>query len=163
MIDLLLGQYTISILSRYSKMASGQYSFLENSVDIGNRHRLNNNIVIYLISPEHCVNIDLILSCPLKEHWLNTQFLILRSQYWLDIQKYRWANIHFSKIRLILENNIDPTIGLSFSILQFKRSNFSYIIFFCDSGFKYEIRYCRSDLVFTVFDFKVPICFLWGK
>ena len=35
-IDLLLGQYTITILGRYSKMALGKYSFLENSVDIGN-------------------------------------------------------------------------------------------------------------------------------
>ena len=107
-IDLLLGQYTISILGRYSKMALGQYSFLKNSVDIGNWYRPDNNIVIYPISPEYCVNIDLILSCPLKEHWLNTQFLILRSQYWLDTQKYHWANIHFWKIRLILEKYFDP-------------------------------------------------------
>ena len=117
-IDLLLGQYTITILGRYSKMALGQYSFLENSVDIGNWYRPNNNIVIYPISPEYCVNIDFILSCPLKEHWLDTQFLILRSQYWLDTQKYHRGNIHFWKIRLILEKYIDPIIVLSFSKLR---------------------------------------------
>ena len=117
-IDLLLGQYTVTILGRYSKMALGQYSFLENSVDIENYYRLNNNIVIYPISPEYCANIDLILSCPLKEHWLDTQFLMLKSQYWLDTQQYQQANIHFWKIRLILEKYIDPIIVLSFSKLR---------------------------------------------
>ena len=117
-IDQLLGQYTITILGRYSKMALGQYSFLENSVDIGYWYRPNNGIVIYPISPEYCVNIDFILSCPLKEHWLDTLFLILKSQYWLDTQKYHRTNIHFWKIRLILEKYIDPIIVLSFSKLR---------------------------------------------
>ena len=75
------------------------------------------------------VSIDFILSCPLKEHRFNIQFLILRSQYWLDTQKYHWANIHFWKIRLVLEKYIDSIIVLSFSKLQIKRSCFSYIIF----------------------------------
>ena len=135
-IALLLGQYTISILGRYSKMELEQYSFLENSVDIGNWYRPNNNIVIYPISPEYCVNIDLVLSCLLKEHWLNTQFLMLKSQHWLDTQKYRWANIHFWKIRLILEKYIDPIIELSFSKLRLYRSCLSYIYFFGDSDSK---------------------------
>ena len=114
----IIGQYTFTILGRYSKMALGQYSFLENSVDIGNWYRPNNNIVIYPISPEYCVNIDFILSCPLKEYYLDTQFLILESRYWLDTQKYHRANIHFWKIRLILEIYIDPKIVLSFSKLR---------------------------------------------
>ena len=62
-------------------------------VDIGIWYRPNNNIVIYPRSPEYFVNIDLILSCSLKEHWLNNQFLILKSPYWLDTQKYQWVNI----------------------------------------------------------------------
>ena len=143
-------------------MALGQYSFLETSLDIGNWYRPNNNIVIYPISSEYCVNIDLILSCPLKEHWLNTQFLILKYQYWLDTQKYHWANIHFLKIRLILEEYIDPIIVLLFSKLQLKRSCVSYI-FFGNSEYKYKIIFSLPDLIFTVFDFEVPICFLWGK
>ena len=135
---------------------------MENSVDIENWYRPNNNSVIYPISPEYCINVDLILSFSLKEHWLNTQFLILKSQYWLDTQKYHWANIHFWKIRLILEKYIDQIIVLSFSKLQLKRSCFSYI-FFDNSDSKYEIIFCRSNLYFTVFDFEAPICLLWGK
>ena len=129
MIEVLLGQYTIATLGRYSKMALGQFSFLENLVDIENWYRPNNNTVIYPISPKYCINIGLILSCPLKEHWLITQFLILKSQYWLDTQKYHWANMHFWKIMLILEKYIAPIIVLSFSQLQLKRSCFSYIFF----------------------------------
>ena len=135
-IDLLLWQYIISILGRYSKMALGQYSFLENSVDIESWYRPNNIIVIYPISPEYCVNIDLILSGPLNDHWLNTQFLILKSQYWLDTQKCHWANIHFWNIRLILEKYIDPIIVLSFRKGQLKRSCFLLYNFFCQFWLK---------------------------
>ena len=123
-IDLLLSQYTISILTRYSKMTLGQYSILKNWVDIENWYWPNTNIVISSISTDYCVNINLILSDSLSEHCLNTQFLILRSQYWLYVQKYRWVNAHFRKIKLILKKYIYPIIVLSFSQLQWKKNCF---------------------------------------
>ena len=125
LIDQLLSQCTTWILVRYLKMTLGQCSFLENLVDIGNWYWHNNNIVISQISTCYFVNIDLILSYSLWEHSLNSQFLLLRSQYWLNVQKYLWVNIQFWKIRLILEKYIDPIIVLSFSQLQLKRAVFS--------------------------------------
>ena len=49
-IYLLLRQYTISILTIYSIMTLGQYSFLKNFVDIENTYSPNNKIVSSQIS-----------------------------------------------------------------------------------------------------------------
>ena len=121
-IDQLLGQYTISILYRYSEMTLSQYSFLENFVDIGN---YIDPLILSLTQYQLIIlSILTLLSCSIKEHWLNTQFLSLVFQYWLDIHKYFWDNIHFWKFRSILEKYIGSIIVLSWSTLYICSSEF---------------------------------------
>ena len=122
-IDLLLGQYTTSILVRRSNRTLRQYSFLENSVDIGKIHWSQYQVVIVFI----LIYNELFSEILLTQYSISDIQMSIMTRY----LKYHCPTTHFWKIRLILEKYINPIIILyHWPNQDFKKLVFSYVTLF---------------------------------